>query len=101
MEAIIMAMADPQDFKTERLEARITPRQKSLFQRAADLRGQSLTDFALANLQEVAERIIRECEMIELTARDSRLLIDALLNPSAPNERLFRAAGRYKRRLEA
>jgi uncharacterized protein (DUF1778 family) len=92
----MMAMADPQDSKTERLEARITPRQKRLFQRAADLRGQSLTDFALANLQEAAERIIRECEVIELTAHDSRILMESLLNPPSPNESLLQAAQRYK-----
>jgi uncharacterized protein (DUF1778 family) len=94
-----MSMPDPQESKTERLEARMTPRQKRLFQRAADLHGQSLTEFTLTHLQEAAERVIRECEMIELTARDSLVLMDSLLNPPEPTQRQLQAAQRYKQRM--
>ena len=100
METNSMAMSDPQDGKTERLEARLTARQKRLFQRAADLRGQSLTDFALANLQEAAERIIRECEVIELAAQDSLLLMESFFNPMPPNQKLLDAARRYNERMD-
>lgn len=85
--------------KTVRFEARMTLRQKELFQHAADLRGQSLTDFALTYLQEAAERVIRECEVMQLTAKDSLLLVDAFLNPPTPNEALQKAAKRYQQGL--
>lgn len=91
-----MSQTDPQDAKTERFEARMTPRQKRLFQKAADLRGQSLTDFALTHLQEVSEKVIRECEVMELTTRDSRILMEAFLNPPEPNQKLRQAVRTYQ-----
>jgi uncharacterized protein (DUF1778 family) len=82
--------------KSGRLEARVTDEQKSRIQRAADLSGRTLTDFAVTALMEVAERTIREHEVMVLSERDSRVVFDALLNPPEPNEALLRAARRYR-----
>lgn len=82
--------------KNERLEARISREQKELIQRAADLQGQSLTDFVLGSVADAARRIIQEHEMLELIGRDREIFIDALLNPPEPSERLLEAAKRYK-----
>ncbi len=82
--------------KTERLEARITPEQKALFQRAADLSGRSLTDFIVGSLQAAAEETIRSHQIIRLTAEDSAAFVDALLNPPPPNEHLQDAFKRHR-----
>ena len=41
--------------RSERLEARISKAQKTLFVRAATVQGRSLTDFLIASVQEAAE----------------------------------------------
>ncbi len=82
--------------KHERLEARITPEQKALFQRAADLTGRSLTDFVVSSVQEAAEAAIRTHQMLELTARETEAFLAALEHPPAPNERLRVAARQHR-----
>lgn len=80
--------------KSERLEARLSQTQKKLIQHAADLAGRSLTDFMLAASQEAANKVIREHEVMTLTARESEHFVNALLNPPAPNRALTQAAKR-------
>jgi uncharacterized protein (DUF1778 family) len=90
-----MATAGPQ--KHERLEARLTPEQKEVLQRAAALEGTSLTDFVVRSAQRAAEQSIRDHSRLVLTVRESRDFVEALLNPPAPSATLRAAAGRYKR----
>lgn len=85
----------PQTARRERLEARVTADQKVLFQRAADLQGRSLTDFIISSAQAAAEETIR-AQQIVLSAKDSALFVEALLNPPEPNENLRRAMQRYR-----
>ncbi len=82
--------------KRERLEARITPEQKALFQRAADLTGRSLTDFVVSSVQAAAETAIRTHQVMELTARETAAFLSALEHPPAANERLRAAARQYR-----
>ena len=56
--------------RSKRLEIRATPDQKKLFARAAQIRGTSITDFAITKLQEAATEIIRETESLRLRAED-------------------------------
>lgn len=82
--------------KSERLEARITPETKALFQKAADLQGRSLTDFVVDSVLEAARRTVRETELADLTRRDRIAFIEALLGPApSPNARLRNAAARH------
>ena len=69
--------------------------QKELIQHAADLLGRSLTDFVISSIQEEAKKIIREHEIITLTARESKDFVNSLLNPPEPNAALKKAAKRY------
>ena len=85
--------------KSERLEARLTREQKEIFERAADLNGQSLTEFAISSMQRAAEATIREHNVISLTARDSAAFAEALLNPREPNEALREAFARHTREV--
>lgn len=82
--------------KRERLEARITAEQKALFQHAADLSGRSLTDFVVASVQAAAEETISTHEVIRLSARDSLIFAEELLNPAPPNEVLRAAFEEYR-----
>ena len=82
--------------KRERLEARVSPEQKALIQRAAALTGRSLTDFLVSSAQAAAEETIRTHQVIRLSARDSEILFEALLNPPEPNEALQEAARRHR-----
>ena len=78
-----------------RLEARVSPEQKALFERAAALQGQSLTDFLVQSALTAAEEVIRNRETITLTARDTAALVEALLDPPPPNEALRAALRRH------
>ena len=83
--------------KTDRFEARISAEQKELFQTAANLQGRTLTEFVIDSAREKAESIIREQELIALSARDRKVFIDALLAVPVPSKRLRTAAERYLR----
>ena len=85
--------------RRERLEARISREQKTLFQRAAELQGQSLTDFVLHSVHDAAVRAIEEAEIIRLSAEDSRAFAHALLTPKKPSMKLRAAAQRYMERF--
>ena len=81
--------------KKERLEARIPQPVKDLLQRAADLCGLSLSDFVISSAERAAKEAIREHNVITLTARDSLVFAEALLNPREPNEKLRAAVAEY------
>lgn len=91
---MVIAPASP---KRQRLEARISPEQKALFERAAALSGQTLTAFVVDRLQTAAEETIRTHEVIKLTPEASIQFVEALLDPPEPNERMRAAAERYRR----
>jgi uncharacterized protein (DUF1778 family) len=82
---------------TERLEARVLPEQKTLFQRAASLRGVTLKEFMIASMREAAVKTLEEHELITLTAEERQVFIETLMNPPAPNKALRSATERYNR----
>ena len=80
----------------QRFAARISAAKKSLWQRAAKIRGQNLTEFVDNCATEAAERTIKEAEFMELTHRDRVAFVKALLNaPASPNAKLRNAAQRH------
>ncbi|MEE3718310.1 DUF1778 domain-containing protein [Tumidithrix elongata RA019] len=91
-------MTTPVHPKTSaRLEVRISPEIKALVQKAADLEGRTLTDFAIASVQAAAYRVIEQHQTLKLSIEDSEAFVDAILNPPKPNDALKAAALRYKR----
>jgi uncharacterized protein (DUF1778 family) len=78
-----------------RIEARVTAKQKRLFERAAKLEGVTLTDFMISSMQRAATQAIQEQAMLRLTEGDQQAFIKALLNPPEPNEALRKAAKAY------
>jgi len=84
--------------KQERLEARVTRQQKRLIERAAYLRGTSVTDFVVASAQQAATATIRDSETLGLRDEAREAFVHALLKPPAPNPAARAAARRYKER---
>ena len=82
--------------RTERLEVRTTPAQKRLIERAAELRGTSVTDFVVSNIQAAAAETVKEFESLFLRDEAREAFVRALLNPPEPNEALKAAAARHK-----
>ncbi len=80
--------------QTERLEARVTPEQKTFFQRAANLRGVTLKEFMIVSMREAAVRTIEEHEMV-LSANEQQTFVDILMNPPKPNDALRAATADY------
>jgi uncharacterized protein (DUF1778 family) len=85
--------------KVDRLEARLSPDTKALFQQAATMQGRSLTDFVVNSALEAARRTVRQNELIELSRRDRIAFVEALLNPPVPNDRLQKAMRRHNRTI--
>jgi uncharacterized protein (DUF1778 family) len=82
--------------KQQRLEARITPDQKRLIERAAELRGTTVTEFVIASAQQAAADTIKDFEVLTLRDHARKVFVQAILNPPAPNEAARAAARRYK-----
>lgn len=82
--------------KNERVEARVNAETKALFQRAAEIQGRSLTDFVVHSAAEVAKRVIRENEYLDLSQRDRLEFVKAVLSPPMPSDRLKQAAQRHE-----
>jgi len=85
--------------KLERLEARVTREQKRIIERAAELRGTSVTEFVVVSAQQAASKTIKDFETLRLRGEAREVFVNALLNPPAPNAAAKAAARRYKQRL--
>lgn len=82
--------------KLSRLEARVTPDQKRLIERAAHLRGTTVTEFVVVSAQQAATETIKEFETLVLRDEAREVFVNAILNPPPPNEALRLAARRYR-----
>jgi uncharacterized protein (DUF1778 family) len=82
----------------DRIDVRLRPDQKTQIEKAAGIKGVSVSDFIIQNALEIATRTIREYETWTLERPDAELFFKALINPPAPGPRLTRAAKRYKER---
>jgi len=70
-----------QTSRSTRLEARISPVQKALFQQAAALTGRTLSDLVVESTQDAATKIIQDHTIIRLSQEDQAAFVQALLNP--------------------
>ncbi len=91
-----MAPSAVLESKKERLEARLTPDQKKSIERAAQIRGTSVSDFVVMSAADAARRTIREQEVLTLNEKAREVFVQALLNPPPPSKRLLAAAKRYR-----
>jgi uncharacterized protein (DUF1778 family) len=81
--------------ETARLEARIPVQIYDQMQRAARLRGMTLTGYLIATAGEDARRVVQEADIMRLTREDQIRFAEALLNPQIPADGLVRAAKRH------
>jgi uncharacterized protein (DUF1778 family) len=84
--------------KKERLEARVTSEQKKSIEKAARIRGTSVSDFVVLSAQDAAVRVIRDSEVLQLNEEAQIVFATSLMNPPAPKRSLLNAARRYKKR---
>ena len=89
-----------QRVKGERLEARVTAELKAMFQRAADLKGLTLTDYVINSLVDSSQQVIREHEVLTWSGRNREVFLQALMNPPPASPKLVAALARYKESIE-
>lgn len=82
--------------KQSRLEARISEVLKQKLERAAAIRGLTLSSFVVRSMEQVAADVIREHEQRELSESAQHAFFEALVNPPEPNEKMIAAAKRYQ-----
>jgi uncharacterized protein (DUF1778 family) len=78
--------------ENNRYAMRIEASDKARLMQAAALERTDLKDFILRSALAAADGVIERDKNIRLSERDTRLLLDLLDNPPAPNERLVAAA---------
>jgi len=81
---------------SDRFNFRIDRDKKKLVERAAAVRGQSLTDFAVMALVQEAEEVLQRERVLTLSDRDRDAFLAALDNPPKPTTKALRAAQQYK-----
>lgn len=82
--------------KRSRLEARVSQGLKQKIERAAAIKGLTLSSFVVRSMEQVAADVIREHEHRELSETAQHAFFEALMNPPEPNDKMIAAAKRYK-----
>jgi len=90
----------PTNTSTARLDAPIGADLYAMLERAAEIRGITLTDFVVGAVQEAAQRTIAEAEVVRLSRADSQRFAEALLSPSPPSPALERAFARRRELID-
>jgi uncharacterized protein (DUF1778 family) len=78
-----------------RIEARVSREQKRIFERAAEVEGVTLIDFAVSSMQRAATEALEQHTIMTLSIRDQSTFLGALNNPAEPNQALRNAAKRH------
>lgn len=74
--------------RDERFVARIPSDEKSLLQRAAERRGQSLSAYVIEKARVAAVTELEDAGEVVLTPKDQRLFVSLLLDPPQATDRL-------------
>ncbi len=80
----------------ERIDVRLRREQKAFIEKAAHIKGLTITDFIIQNAVENAQSTIRDYEVWTLERPDAELFAEALAAPPSLGPRLADAARRYK-----
>lgn len=83
----------------ERIDVRLRPEQKAEIERAAAIKGLTLTDFIVQNALENAKQTIREHECWTLERPDAEVFAEALMAPATVGSKLAAATKRYQERF--
>jgi uncharacterized protein (DUF1778 family) len=91
-----LALLEPPSRETtSRLEARIPTDIYEVMERAATLRGLTMTAYITTTMGTDARRTIEESSIIKLSRDDQTAFAKALIDPPAPNAKLIAAARRH------
>ncbi|ELH2235638.1 DUF1778 domain-containing protein [Escherichia coli] len=82
--------------KKQRIDLRLTDDDKSIIEEAAAMSNQSITQFMVSSASERAVKVIEQHRRLVLSEVSWNLVMDAISNPPAPNDKLKRAANRLK-----
>jgi uncharacterized protein (DUF1778 family) len=82
--------------RTQRTEARLLPEQKRRIERAARLKGLSVSDFIVQHADEAAIKTIESHTAWVLEEKDLEFFVRSLLGPPEPSAKMKAAAKRYK-----
>ena len=81
---------------TARLETRIGKQLHDTLKRAAALQNRTVTDFVITAVQEAAENVIEQAEVIKLSLADQKSFAEPLLSPPKATPALERAFARHR-----
>ncbi|MFJ3459400.1 DUF1778 domain-containing protein [Scandinavium goeteborgense] len=82
--------------KKQRIDLRLSDDDKSIIEEAAAMTNQTITQFMLASASERAAEVIEQHRRLILNEESWALVMDAISNPPAPDNRLKRAARRLQ-----
>lgn len=82
--------------KKQRIDLRLNEDDKSMIEEAAAITNQSISQFMVSTASARAAEVIDQHRRLILNEESWNLVMDALSNPPAPNDRLKRAAKRLQ-----
>ncbi|MGT9856573.1 type II toxin-antitoxin system TacA family antitoxin, partial [Citrobacter freundii complex sp. 2025EL-00205] len=80
--------------KKQRIDLRLNEDDKHMIEEAAAMTNQSISQFMVSTASERAAEVIDQHRRLLLNEESWNLVMDAIINPPAPNDRLKRAANR-------
>ncbi|EHM5632424.1 TPA: DUF1778 domain-containing protein [Citrobacter freundii] len=82
--------------KKQRIDLRLNEDDKHMIEEAAAMTNQSISQFMVSTASERAAEVIDQHRRMLLNEESWNLVMDAITNPPAPNDRLKRAANRLR-----
>ncbi|EHY6980713.1 DUF1778 domain-containing protein [Salmonella enterica] len=82
--------------KKQRIDLRLNEDDKHMIEEAAAMTNQSISHFMVSTASERAAEVIDQHRRLLLNEESWNLVMDAITNPPAPNDRLKRAANRLR-----
>lgn len=82
--------------KKQRIDLRLNEDDKHMIEEAAAMTNQSISQFMVSTASERAAEVIDQHRRLLLNEESWNLVMDAIINPPASNDRLKRAANRLR-----
>ncbi|HFJ4510821.1 TPA: DUF1778 domain-containing protein [Salmonella enterica] len=83
--------------KKQRIDLRLNEDDKHMIEEAAAMTNQSISQFMVSTASARAAEVIDQHRRLLLNEESWNLVMDAITNPPAPNDRLKRAANRLRK----
>ncbi|EAS2251023.1 DUF1778 domain-containing protein [Salmonella enterica subsp. salamae] len=82
--------------KKQRIDLRLNEDDKHMIEEAAAMTNQSISQFMVSTASARAAEVIDQHRRLRLNEESWNLVMEAITNPPAPNDRLKRAANRLR-----